>query len=61
MEDVFFLEVVFGLVLDAFFLLIRTGVTVTAALGVSGILLGIVLYFTGKNRRKSQEEELKYN
>jgi len=24
-------------------------------------LLGIVLYFTGKNRRKSQEEELKYN
>lgn len=46
---------------DPFLRWIRTGVTVTAALGVSGILLGIVLYFTGKNRRKSQEEELKYN
>ena len=40
---------------------IRTGVTVTAALGILGIFLGIFLYFTGKNRRKRQEEELNYN
>ncbi len=46
---------------DPFSRWIRTGVTVTAALGISGIFLGIFLYFSGKRRQKKQEEELEYH
>ena len=45
---------------DLFLRWIRTGVTVTAALGIFGVFLGIFLYFTGRKRRKKQEEEWEY-
>ncbi len=40
---------------------IKTGVAVTASLGILGVFLGIILYFTGKNGQKKQEKEWEYD